>query len=480
MFEYAAAATPPTGSGHAGAIGNATMTAKRRLAWVSAGITVLIAGVIAALFIRYDTGTVPAPAPASLSAVTPSSRMASDTVVLPGPRLLVLPVTDLSDAASLQGFAGGVTAELVQALVNFNIVAVANPAGNDIESTALSALRAEFGVGYVLAGSARIVNGEARVAVRLIDTDLGTLLWTSTFDEAVDSTNAISAEERVAREIAMMLASPLGPIYTHEIARIAGKPIADLDPYECLLRFYQYAQSFAPKGHAESVACMQRAVLAEPRLAVAWSALATLYLHEFIYGYTPQPDRGPPLDRAFEAVRTALDIDSTGRLAVIALAAVRLARGEHEAFERTVSRALEFRPGHPAVVANIGYLLMVTGEYERGFELLDEAVPGIFDVPSFVYVGYALGYLQRGDYPRALEAAQKIDSPDWIVGSLAETATATLAGRRDIADRELQHLLEIDPDVASSVPGLFERAQLDPAVRATVIDALRTAGLAIP
>jgi adenylate cyclase len=473
-FGYAAAAQLSADPSRAGVSANNVLGARRRLPWVATGAAAFMSLAGAAFFVSHDTGPL---TPASITAA-PSARVTSGAVVMPGPRMLVLPVADLSDAASLHGFAGGVTEELVQALVGFNIVAVANPAGHDVESTALSALRSSRR--HVLAGSARVIDGRARVAVRLIDAELGTLLWTSTFNEAVESMNAVTAEERVARNIAMVLASPLGPIYAHEIKRIAGKPIAELDPYECLLRFYDYAQSFGPTGHAESVACMQRAVLAEPRLAMAWSALATLYLHEYIHGYTPQPDRGPALDRALEAARTSLDIDSSGRVAAVALAGIRLARGDRVAFERTVARTLELRPAHPAVLANIGYLLMIAGDHERGFHLLDEAMPGIFDVPSYVYLGYALGYLQRGDYERALEAAQKIDSQDWVIAPLAKAATAALAGRRDICERELQRLLELDPDFASSVVGLLERAQLNPVTRATVIEALRSAGLAIP
>jgi adenylate cyclase len=220
-------------------------------------------------------------------------------------------------------------------------------------------------------------------------------------------------------------------------------------------------------------------VLAEPRLAAVWSSLAVLYLHEYIYGYAPQPDRGPPLDRALEAVRTSLDIDGSGRVAAVSMAAIRFALGDHESFERAVARGLEMRPVHTAMLANMGYLLMVSGDVERGFAVLDEAMPGIFDVPSYVYVGYALGYVQRGQYDQALEAALKIHSPDWVVAPLTKAVTATLAGRHDIAEREIQRLLELDPEFATAVTGLLERSQLNPVVRATVLEALKSAGLAI-
>ena len=186
----------------------------------------------------------------------------------------MLPLENLSGDASLDAVAAGTTEEIIRALVAFNIFATASTTGHVLESADLFALRKEFDAGYVLTGSVRSANGALRFALRLVDTEVGTQLWSRAFDEHVEHADTIAVEDRIGATTAQILSSPFGPVYGHEIARTAGRPAQDLDPYECLLRFYEYTRFFDPIGHADSLRCLQRAVKGEPRFAPAWSALA--------------------------------------------------------------------------------------------------------------------------------------------------------------------------------------------------------------
>jgi adenylate cyclase len=394
-----------------------------------------------------------------------------------GPRLLVLPLANLSGDPSMDTVAGGTTEEIIRALVSFNIFATASTAGRTLESTDLADLRSEFDVGYVLTGSIRSANADLRVAVRLIDTEVGTQLWTRAFDERFERSEVLAIEDRIGATIAKILSSPFGPVYGHEIARTTGRPVRDLDPYECLLQFYEYARFFDPAGHALSLRCMQSAVKSEPRFAPAWSALAVLYLHEHLYGYSPQPDRAPALDRALEAVRTSLEIDGSGRVAASALAAIELADGDHEQFREAVERSLGVTPAHPATTMLIGYLLIQAGDWQRGAPLIDAALPLTTNAPGWAYVGYAWRYLETHDYDRALDWSLRSDAPNWFMTPLTVAASAALAGRADIAQREKMRLLELYPDFESTGRAQLAKWNMDPALLETLLDGLRLAGL---
>ena len=342
----------------------------------------------------------------------------------------MLPLENLSGDASLDAVAAGTTEEIIRALVAFNIFATASTTGHVLESADLSALRKEFDAGYVLTGSVRSANGAVRFTLRLVDTEVGTQLWSRAFDEHVEHADTIAVEDRIGAMTAQILSSPFGPVYGHEIARTAGRPAQDLDPYECLLRFYEYTRFFDPMGHADSLRCLQRAVKGEPRFAPAWSALAVLYLHEHLYGYSPQPDRAPPLDRALEAVRTSLDIDGSGRVAAVTLAGIRLA-GRRPARVRCGRRALALdEAAAPRRSAAARYLLIESGDWQRGAPMLDEAMPLTTNVPGWAYVGYAFRYLETRDYQQALDWSLRSDAPNWFVTSMTVTASAALAGER--------------------------------------------------
>jgi adenylate cyclase len=447
---------------------------KRRLLLRGAMLGSLVATVAAVFaWLTWFRGAPPAPALDSETA----ARAHAGPVSALGPRLLVLPIENLTGDASLDAVAAGATEEIIRALVAFNIFATASTTGHVLESADLFALRKEFDAGYVLTGSVREANGELRFALRLVDTEVGTQLWSRAFDEHVELGDAIAVEDRIGLTTAEVLSSPFGPVYGHEIARTAGRPTRDLDPYECLLRFYEYARFFDPTGHADSLRCLQRAVKGEPRFAPAWSALGVLYLHEHLYGYSRQPDRAPPLERGLEAVRTSLDIDGSGRVAAVTLAGIRLAAGDRHAFDAAVERSLAVKPLHPAVALLLGYLLIESGDWERGTPMLDEALPLTTNVPGWAYVGYAFRYLQTHDYEQALDWSLRSDAPNWFVTSMTVTASAALAGRMDIARRERARLLQLYPEFESTGRAQIAKWNLDPALAAALLDGLKLAGL---
>lgn len=396
------------------------------------------------------------------------------------PRMIVLPLTNLSGDPAFEPFTAGLSEEIILALVQLDIVATASPTGLVVESAALAELREQFDAGYVLTGSVRTAPGSIRISVRVIDADAGTQLWTQTFDEDFDASSAVALQERVAGTIGVLLASPYGPIFAREIALLGHEPATEADPYECLLRFYGYTRTFDAREHTEAVRCMQRTVSSEPQSATAWSALAVLYLHEHNFGFTPQPDRGDALERALEAVRRALDIDGTDRVAAITMPGIQLAGGDREGFERSVERALAISPPHPAVRAQIGYLLTLAGDWQRGRPLVEEAIPVTANVPGWYNVTYAFAYLQAGDYEAAHEWALRIDAPNWFVTPLTVAATAALVGRKELAKREVARLLELYPDFASTGRRQLATWQLNESLRAILLDGLELAGLSTP
>lgn len=418
------------------------------------------------------------PAPVAGDAGITASAMLDEVDRNP-PRLVVLPVRDLSGSADYQEFAAGITEELNSALVAYSILATVSP---NVESSAglrLSELRSSFRAGYVLLGSVRVADGRIRLVLRAMDTGLGTQFWTMTIDETITA-DMISQQQRLAVKVAQIMASPFGPVFTHEIERIAKIPTDELNSYQCLMRFYDYARSFDPGLFTESVRCIERTTTIDPQFAEAWAAQATLYLHEYSYGFVPRGDyREPPLERALEAVRNSLDINGNGRVAAITLAGIQRVLGNQGEFGRAVERALSLQPSHPAVNGQIGMLLILNGDVERGRPLLESAIESTSNVPGWYYVAHCFGALEQGQYEAALQWGFQIDAPTWFAAPLAVAASAALAGRPELATREVARLQQIDPDFARH--GRERLARWLPAgpLQAILIDGLERAGLAL-
>ncbi len=395
-----------------------------------------------------------------------------------GPRLVVLPLATLGEGTG-PGFARGVTDEVIKSLVDFHIFATASPAAQALEPASLATLRQDYQAGYALSGTVRTDNDRTRVTVRLTDTELGTQLWTWALDDDRVGSGLLASQETIGESIGKIVSSPYGPVFGREIDRIAGRAGADLDPFQCLMRFYEYSRAFSVAGHAEALGCMERSVARAPKFAPGWSSLAVLYLHEYIYGYNPQPGRAPALDRALDAAGRSLDLDSGGRVAAASQAGVQYARGNTRGFADAVEQALAIHPVHPVMAAQIGLLLTVSGDWHRGAQLVQEALPFSVHVPAWNYTAFAFRYLQTRQYEEALQWALKVDAPNWFIAPMTVAACAQLAGRHDIAERGVKRLLELEPDFVTKGPELLRRWRVNDELLETLLSGLRDAGLEV-
>jgi TolB-like protein len=442
--------------------------------WNRVAIGAVVVGAVLAVFavVRFWEPELAAP-PAETTAAAPPPSPSGE------PRLLVLPFADLSREAVTAGFAAGLTEETIGKFVNLSIIATASGTNPEITSASLAQLRTEFNAGYVLTGSVRPIDGGVRIAVRVLETGAGTQLWTKPYDELLEGRTETAVQEDVAGRIALTLASPWGPIYANEIERVADQPIEELTPFGCLLRFYGYVELYDPALHAASLACLKRALRKEPNFAEGWAALATLYLHEHTFRFNPQPDASPPLERALEAARRSLDIDGTARVAGVVMTGIRFYAGDDAAFERAVERTMS-TPQHPAVLLNVGYLLALNGDCNRGLPLLDTALPLTSYPPGWVPAAYAFCHLEAGRPAEALDSALRIDAPEWFVAPMTVAAAAALSGRNELARREAARLLEVFPDFETAGPAQLEKLNIDEGLANVLLDGLRQAGLSIP
>jgi TolB-like protein/tetratricopeptide (TPR) repeat protein len=395
--------------------------------------------------------------------------------------VLVLPFANLSDDTAFEYFARGITEEIVLRLAEYDVLVVSG-ARSAADPSSLAAVPPVTGVSYVLEGTVRNTPDRIRLSVRLSTADTREQLWGEAFDEPAAVGSLLAFQERIAERVAGMVTRPLGPIFQQQLERTAHAPPEYLDTYDCVLRFRYYRHTFAAVDHATAVACFRNAVVREPSLADAWGGLAMLYLDEYLYGYSPEAGPDDALTRASEAARTGLDIDGNNRLANLAMARVRLSNGDIEGFRRTADRLLELRPRYSDDVMTVGSLLVVTGDFERGLELAEEAM-GFYapDRPPGIYfIAHAFEALATGDYDRALAQALKVDLPDWAITSLVVAASAGLAGEQEIAQRAAQRLLDIDPEFPLHVRAQLEKWHPDATLLARLLEGLEAAGLDLP
>src|SRR2546421_200312 len=122
--------------------------------------------------------------------------------------------------------------------------------------------------GYLIGGSVQRETDRLRVAVQLVDTAAGTLIWSAHFDRGLH--DIFSIEDEIADQIAGALAVRLGD---REPKPPAGARSANLEAYLAFLRGRTLLGRFTAAESDAAVPYFERAIALDPNFASAYASL---------------------------------------------------------------------------------------------------------------------------------------------------------------------------------------------------------------
>ncbi|MCB1490070.1 MAG: adenylate cyclase [Bauldia sp.] len=438
---------------------------KSRARWIAAGAGVALAVVLAIGIGLYATGML-------------GGRHAGSPPE--GPRLLVLPFTNLGNGEVSAVYSAALTDEIVSELARFKEITVfgvqtSRAVSNDAD---IAVIRDKYDVDYVLEGSVRADASTVRVSSRLLNTETRAVLWSRSYENPVTAADLFSIEEKTAQEVATAVAQPYGIVYRAETKRADNSlPPDDLSAYLCSLRYYTYRAAPDAEQHKAVRQCLEQAVASYPAYATAWALLGLVYVDEVRDGFNREPDSEKrALDAAKEAVR--LDPENVRALQSLAMA-YSYAHLPTEAFE-AAQKAVEINPNDTELLGTLGLLIGLSGRLDEGRALIERALEMNPGHSSFYRGALAMmAYMQR-DNAKALEEIEKVD----LTGLPIYYAVAAIIYAENGLNRKARDMASQFQKMAPNfVPNLW--AQL--AVRNIPFDeqlhiaeGLRKAGVSVP
>jgi hypothetical protein len=278
-------------------------------------------------------------------------------------------------------------------------------------------------------------------------------------------------QERVARDVAA-IAAPYGPIFEAELARARRSAQAPM-LRDCFATYHEYRRRVTPAGYEETLACLENVSGHQPDVAAVWSGLAMLHIDEYSSSFGRNGEEA--LASARKATARALAINGDDFLGNLALTRVQFYDGD-SAFRESIERTLELRPSSAQAFAQGGFLLVVSGDAQRGLPLTEKAKE--LKTPlGFYHLTYAASHLREGRFDQALEAAIAVDAPNWVFAQAVLAATAAHTGRADVAHSAAQRIRELYPRFEAEALTNIKRWHFDPAFEKALTSGLRGAGL---
>jgi TolB-like protein/tetratricopeptide (TPR) repeat protein len=281
--------------------------------------------------------------------------------------IAVLPLENLSGDAGQDFFVNGLTEEVITQLgqlnpekigvVRYGVSAAAKQSGNIIPE-----LRQRAGLQYLLEGSVRRQEEQARISVRLVRVADETTVWTESFDRNVGDVLALQSE--IARRIGSEL----------QIRMLGGARRKAVDPAVVEAYFkgrFELARRTLPVPDSAR-AYFERAIALDPSYAPAYAGLADFYSSRAV-GTDEGSDEA--WRQAEKYANEALRLDSESAETLTAIAQIKLMHDwDWSAAREHALRALQLNPSLPEAHAVYARYLRTAGNVPEAVDQRKQAL----------------------------------------------------------------------------------------------------------
>ena len=320
-----------------------------------------------------------------------------------GPAIAVLPFNNLSGDPKQDYFSDGLTEDIMTELSrarDLRVLARNTTFQYKGKAVDVSKLGYELKVGYVLEGSVQRTDDRLRVTAQLIDTETGTHIWADRYDR--DLGDVFLLQDEIVEQIVAKIAGGYGVIESSEARSAARKSLEQIQAYDLVLRARETMQSdWNSETFHSAKESLRQAIALDPLNARALREMAWLAVlgQAFRFDETPMP----PQDIIAQATK-AVQLDPADARARMVAASAYFYNGQLDLFEQEAQAAMALDPYDAEIMAIFGYMIAISGQWQRGVALAEKAYALNADAAAGWYhtTMYLNSYL-RGDYERALE-----------------------------------------------------------------------------
>ena len=262
---------------------------------------------------------------------------------------------------------------------------------------------------FTIKGSVRKAETIVKISIQLLDSVTGEYIWGEQYRRNLTTNNLWAIQEQIVHEILTNIAGEFG-IIPHKLYYDARKkPQTDLQTYDAIFRFYHYHTEFTPETYLAAFNALEQAVTRYPDCGIACAMLADLYILAFAHDL-PGGDKG--LERAVELIRSAINAEPTNQLVRIISAVLYFHRDQQTEFLHEMKKAEALNPNSPLRLGSVGYFIALSGDWERGKQILDKAMKMNDNYPAWYHAVTSLYHYRQNEYEQAYTEAVQYDLPN--------------------------------------------------------------------
>jgi TolB-like protein/Tfp pilus assembly protein PilF len=351
-------------------------------------------------------------------------------------RVAVLPLNSLSADPGDEYFSDGMTDELISTLSKIQRLSVISKSSVMQYKTIrkpVKQLAMELDVGTILEGSVRKSGSRVRVTIQMIDAVKDRHLWAENYDRELQ--DIFSVQSDIAGKVAETLQVKLLSVEKEQIEEV---PTRNAEAHTLYLKgCYHVDKGSSPKDMEKGITYFELALAEDPRFALAYTALATIYVNvagESMPTSEAIPKAKEALDHAFSLnVKLAeaytakgwmafqfdwdwVDAENSFRQALAIKPSLAIAHSDYGLFlasmgrfDEAVSearRAQELDPASPLIACHYGMVCWMAGANDRARRLFNGVMKAY---PKFGKAREGLAYVNATEH-RNEEAMKEVEA----------------------------------------------------------------------
>ncbi|HMN45521.1 MAG TPA: hypothetical protein PKE27_13135 [Povalibacter sp.] len=330
-------------------------------------------------------------------------------------------------------------------------------------------------VRFELRGNLRTAGADVIVTVSLIDRSSGEQAWSDEYHSAAPDQICCSPDD-IPLVIAARIASENGVIVRLLASEHGGEHGESSRSVDAIVSCYHFFFSRQLASLNPAIEALKRSTVREPEVALGWLYLSRLYQINHAFELL---DRPTSIDAAIGYAYQAVLLEPRSARIRCILAACLVVKGELGAARDELDRALHASRGSLAYREIIGWLLSLSGDWERGVPLMHDALARNPYCLSHVRHGLWADALRRGQFDEAYVAALEYPDRVFFWRDLMITSCLGLLGRTQEARASAAELLRIKPDFARRGRTLIGHYIKSPELRERIAEGCRKAGIVL-
>ena len=316
------------------------------------------------------------------------------------PSIAVLPFQNMSGDLEQEYFSDGLSEDIITLLSawrSFPVIARHSSFAFKKQLHDIRMIARELSARYIIEGSVRKSSNHVRVTAQLIDAESGHHLWARKFDGILDDVFAL--QDEITRQIVISVEPEMEKA---ELRKSETTRPTSLHAWDYFLRGRAFLHQLTAEDVVRARAMFERAVELDPQYSDAWAGLSWTYQREILFDVVE--DRRAWEDKALEAARHAVALDSGSSFAHLALSGAFMWSNQHEQSISETRMAVELNPSNVPAWLALGNRLDIVGEHQEGIALLEKSLQfNPHDPHNHIYYAQlGRAYINAGRYEIAL------------------------------------------------------------------------------